>query len=781
MCSSAPSRILYMEDDQGLARLFKRNLERAGYLVDLASDGESGLQMYRSGRHDVVCVDHKMPRRSGLEVIGSLVSTGELPPTIMITGEGDETVAVEAMKLGASDYVIKDANARYLQLMPAVIERALNKQRLLEEKQWAEAALAESEQRYRSLFEDSPIGLCELDWSGIKGFVDGLRVNGVTDARAYLESRPDGISPYPTMIEVLDANKASLDLFGVAGKDELKQFLAGIFREGSYADFNEDVIAIFEGKRIVDRESVMKTRSGKAIDVVVRWSVRPGYQQTFSRVLVSIVDVTDRKQAERALQQAHDALEERVRERTRELSESNRRLTLEIHERERVELALRRSEERFRAIFETAQDCIFVKDLSLRYTHVNPAMEKLLDLPAHRLVGCSDTEIFGDKAGRHLGEVERRVLHGDFVELEHTRPIKGGPITFLDIRVPLTDSLGRIVGLCGISRDITERRKITPETHLEDTDSLSRVMQDTLAKARLCAEADRVVLLLGESGAGKDYLAKYIHDHSKRADGPFFSINCAAVAPALAESELFGHEPGAFTGAAGRKRGLLELAEGGTLLLNEVGELDQRLQAKLLTFLDTHSFTRVGGEKNTPVNARLVAATNRDLEKEVEEGRFRADLFYRLNVLSITVPPLRERREDLPKLASRIVGKLAAEMQLSHLPEVDSQTMSILASYRWPGNVRELRNVLERALILSGTGRITVGALDMGDAQGDWTYTMKFPENQSLNEATDTVKRALISEALGRSRGSKQKAAALLGISRFSLFRQIRALGMDGS
>lgn len=780
MCSSTPARILCMEDDEGLARLFKRNLERAGYLVDLASDGEKGLEMYRSGSYDVVCVDHKMPRRSGLDVLGFLVSTGESPPTIMITGEGDETVAVEAMKLGATDYVIKDASARYLELLPGVIERALNKKRLLEEKQWAEAALAESERRYRSLFEDSPIGLCEQDWSEMKRFVDTLRGEGVTDMHAYLQSRNEQIPPYASMIRVIDANKAILDLFRVGSKDALKNSLERIFREDSNGNFARDIIAVAEGETIVDRESMLKTASGEVIHLAIRWSLRPGHEHSFSRVLVSIVDITDRKLAEEAMLMAHDALEERVRERTHELSESNRQLTQEIHERKRAEQALRRSEERFRAIFETAQDCIFVKDRQLRYTHVNPAMQKLLNLSAVKIIGNTDEKIFGEQTGRHLREVEGRVLRGEFVELENTRPVRGIPFTFLDIRAPLTDNKGNITGLCGMSRDITERRQIVPESRFQDTGSLSPSMQTTLAKARLCAETDSVILLLGESGAGKDYLAKYIHDHSKRADGPFFSINCAAVAPELAESELFGHEPGAFTGAGGRKRGLLELAEGGTLLLNEVGELQPHLQAKLLTFLDTRSFTRVGGEKTVPVNARLIAATNRDLDKEVDEGRFRADLFYRLNVLSITVPSLRERPEDLPTLVSGIVEKLAAEMQLPRVPEVDSATMGILASYKWPGNVRELRNVLERAIILSGKGKISVGTLGVGDVQGQWTYTMKFPENQSLNEVADTVKRVLISEALNRTRGSKQKAAKLLGISRFSLFRQIKTLEMEG-
>ena len=206
-------------------------------------------------------------------------------------------------------------------------------------------------------------------------------------------------------------------------------------------------------------------------------------------------------------------------------------------------------------------------------------------------------------------------------------------------------------GLCAIARDITERRELElqPPPGLESV--RSKVMQETLQLALKAATSGGLVLLQGESGSGKDYMARFIHDHSDRSGGPYFSINCAAIPHELAESELFGHERGAFTGAHARKRGLLELAEGGTLLLNEIGELALLLQAKLLTFLDTKRFTRVGGEQEISVNARLIFASNRDLEKEVEEGRFRQDLFYRINVMTITAPPLRDRIEDIPILA----------------------------------------------------------------------------------------------------------------------------------
>jgi transcriptional regulator with PAS, ATPase and Fis domain len=304
-------------------------------------------------------------------------------------------------------------------------------------------------------------------------------------------------------------------------------------------------------------------------------------------------------------------------------------------------------------------------------------------------------------------------------------------------------------------------------------------MRVTMENALNAAAMDSIVLLLGESGSGKDYLARYIHDNSKRANGPFFSVNCAAVSPELAESELFGHEPGAFTGARGRKRGLLELAEGGTLLLNEIGELSPTMQAKLLTFLDTWSFTRVGGETSIRVNARLIAATNRDLRSEIEEKRFRADLFYRINVLTINIPPLRERIEDLPHLINEIMKRLAGEMQLQYTPTVDQNTLASLSTYHWPGNVRELRNVLERGLMISEGRSVNIGALGLESNNEDWTLQIRFPKNKNLHDVTKDVKKSLVTEALRRTGGVRQDAAKLLGISRHALAHQMKAIGME--
>jgi len=303
-------------------------------------------------------------------------------------------------------------------------------------------------------------------------------------------------------------------------------------------------------------------------------------------------------------------------------------------------------------------------------------------------------------------------------------------------------------------------------------------MGKTLEAARLAAATDSLVLLTGESGTGKDYLARYIHDHSERAAGPFFSLNCAGVPLELAESELFGHEPGAFTGAGVRARGLVELAEGGSLLLNEVGELPMPLQAKLLAFLETKTFTRLGGRKSITVNARILAATNRDLQAEVSVGRFRLDLFHRLNVFWLKVPPLRERAEDIDMLVQQILRRLKVEMQLQHMPEVDEKTLDKLRRYPWPGNVRELRNFLERSVIMSRGQRIDSAHLGSEDAcSNGQCWTMTFPPAPSLDDAVRTLKQEMVQESLRVSGGNKGEASRLLGITRFSLRRLLEGLG----
>jgi len=454
---------------------------------------------------------------------------------------------------------------------------------------------------------------------------------------------------------------------------------------------------------------------------------------------------------------------------------------LDVTKLVRAEEALYESYRRFRTIVDSAGDWIFIKDVAGIYTLVNPAMTECLGVPADALLGKTDDVLVGRQLRAQLRDIDSRVLKGETIEREYTFTVNGAGLTLLDTRFPLCGPDGEVVGICGIARNITDRKTALGGSARIAREFPSDAMRRTLEAARLAARTSSVVLLMGESGSGKDYLARFIHDNSERSAGPFHAINCAALPSEIAESELFGYEGGAFTGARRHKRGLLELAEGGTLLLNEIGELSLALQAKLLTFMDSRSFVRVGGDRMITVNARLVAATNRDLEDEVRHGRFRADLFYRLNVFSIVVPPLRDRIEDLPVLVEKILVDLVTQLQLPRAPRIDAPSMEMLCRYAWPGNVRELRNVLERELILSEGKPFDLGHLQRRKKEDrPWNHRIEFPAGRSFDEMIRDAKCALIQEALRLTGGRKQEAAVLLGISRFALTRQMVKYGCSG-
>jgi len=288
--------------------------------------------------------------------------------------------------------------------------------------------------------------------------------------------------------------------------------------------------------------------------------------------------------------------------------------------------------------------------------------------------------------------------------------------------------------------------------------------------------SDVSVLVIGETGTGKELVAREIHRRSARRGQPLVALNCAAVAESLAESELFGHEKGAFTGAGTRKIGLLELADGGTLFLDEIGDLAQPLQAKLLRVLETKHFRRVGGTKELPTDFRLVSATNRPLEDLVARETFRRDLFYRINAVVLSLPPLREREGDVQLLVRHFLADLRPAD--ADAWTVDADAMSLLESYAWPGNVRELRNVMERAVLLA-KGR-TIRAADLGAALAPSAAPERAGATSVLPSLNlDQLERLAIQEALERTRWHQGLAAEILGVSPRTLHRKIRALGLS--
>ena len=322
------------------------------------------------------------------------------------------------------------------------------------------------------------------------------------------------------------------------------------------------------------------------------------------------------------------------------------------------------------------------------------------------------------------------------------------------------------------------REQLDNRFGLENIIGQSDAMKEVFDIVKQAAPSQATVLLQGESGTGKELVAQAIHRLSPRASGPFVAVHCAALSPTLLESELFGHEKGAFTGATERRRGRFEMADGGTLFLDEISEVPTSIQVKLLRVLEERKFERVGGHETIEVDIRLIAATNADLRKRVEEGAFRNDLFFRLDVVAITLPPLRVRKDDLPLLCSHFLKDFSARNNRV-VEEISPEAMAILSAYAWPGNVRELRNVIERMVVLSHGTRLTVrdvpptlrNAAGIESTKGAWrSETGRSASPESMEEA----EHLMIESALKKFEGNRTKAAEQLGISRRTLQRKLK-------
>ncbi|BCX88165.1 two-component system, response regulator FlrC [Methylomarinovum tepidoasis] len=307
------------------------------------------------------------------------------------------------------------------------------------------------------------------------------------------------------------------------------------------------------------------------------------------------------------------------------------------------------------------------------------------------------------------------------------------------------------------------KRYLALATHAHQEAVKSPAMRRVYELAQRVAPTDASVLILGESGSGKEVIARYLHRHSRRSRGPFLAINCAAIPEQMLEAELFGYEKGAFTGAIQATPGKFELAQGGTLLLDEISEMAPSLQVKLLRVLQEREVMRLGGRRTLKLDVRILATSNRNLREEVNAGRFREDLFYRVNVFPLSLPPLRERREDIPALAQALLARHAGGKSL---PQLNAAALAKLQHYHWPGNVRELENVIQRALILAGGGEIGPEALVFDDGE---VLTPLPPASDSrparLDEGLRSMEEQIILETLKQENGSRASTAKRLGIS----------------
>jgi DNA-binding NtrC family response regulator len=342
----------------------------------------------------------------------------------------------------------------------------------------------------------------------------------------------------------------------------------------------------------------------------------------------------------------------------------------------------------------------------------------------------------------------------------------------------------------GVELVTLKRRVRELEDQLEQTYGFDNIvgtsdrMKSTFALMRRFAATDGTVLVYGESGTGKELIVRAIHQGSRRKAGPFVVVNCGAIPSNLIESEFFGHEAGSFTGATGLRRGKFEEADGGTLFLDEIGELTPEAQVKLLRVIEEGIFSRIGGNEPVEVDVRVIAATNCDLSAMLAEGKFREDLYWRLHVLSLTVCPLRERREDIPLLIDHFVEKYATVLGLDH-PVVPAQTLELLTRYEWPGNVRELQNCIYSAMTVSGQANLGLETLPERIRKGAAGVLQEpgSPKSSALAEriaqAAEKTEKEAIHEALAETNGNREKAAELLGIGRTTLYRKLKQYSIE--
>jgi PAS domain S-box-containing protein len=731
-----PLRILALEDDPNDAELIQELLHADGLACDLSRvDTQTAFHAsLEQGGIDLILADYTLPSFDGLSALKLAKTRCPDVPFIFVTGTLGEEVAIEALKVGATDYVLKTHLSR---LVPSV-HRALREAKEIAERKRAEEALRRSEAYLTQAQRLSRTG--SFGWN-----VTGAEHTWSDETYRIFEYEP---GTEPTLELVLQRTHP----------DDRAKVRKVMDDAAAGAGFD------------VEQRLVMDDGSIKHVRVVAH--LLPGGEAAGLVFVGAVTDVTETRRAEKALRRSEGYLTEAQRlTRTGSWAWST-----------------------------AGSQAVHWSPEHYRLFGFDPTMGPPTDQAFYQRIHPDDRD--------WLERVITQAMLRDRSEydLEFRILLREGTVKYIrSIGHPVFGPSGELVEYVGTAMDVTEQRtarnaletafaeiktlqeqlykenialreEIVQTSMFEEIVGESPALQTVLARVTKVAPADSTALITGETGTGKELIARAIHKRSQRATRAFVSVNCAAIPTSLISSELFGHEKGAFTGATQRRLGRFELAEGGTIFLDEVGELPPETQIALLRVLQEREFERVGGNKVITANVRVIAATNRNLQQMIEEGSFRGDLYYRLNVFPIQMPPLRQRRDDIPLLVEYFIDRYATKTG-KKIRGIEKPTLERLKSYSWPGNIRELQNVIERSIVLCDSSTFTVDeswlSVDCGDPDRAPRVLLRIPASEEKKAIE-----AALAEAQGQVSGPSG-AAARLGVPPSTLDSKIRALKIN--
>ncbi len=863
-------RILHLEDDPKDAELVQAMLETEGVAcrvtrVETQVDFLASLE--REG-FDLILADYTLPSFDGISALKIAVEKRPEVPFIFVSGTLGEEVAIEALKIGATDYVLK---TRLPRILPSV-QRALResqeraeRKRVQEALRRNDAYLAEAQtlSHTGSFGWDVPSG--EIYWSSetfrifqcelaTKPTVELVMQRTHPEDRAFVRQVIDRVSQERRDFDFehrLLLPDGSVKHVRVVGRPSAEAKSGDFEFVGAVTDITERKRAeeelrrsenyLAEAQRLTHTASwVWRVAGRDPVHLSEEWyrlfgfdpeKGMPGWEERMQRV-----HPEDRARWQETIERAirekagydmefrivlTDGAVKWIHTVAHTISDADGDLvqfagsSVDITERRRAEQTLRRSEGYLAEAQSLTQSGSWAWDVRTRDVFWSKEMFRIFGYDpetvkptlAHFLerVHPEDRESVEQRAKEELGQKVSAESEGDFRIV-----LPNGTIKHLhSIAHPVMNDAGEVTEVFGTTMDVTEqyevraalqtafeeikllkdqldrenialREEIDKVSMFEEIVGSSEPLRRVLLQVAKVATTDSTVLILGETGTGKEMIARAIHRRSKRANRAFIRVNCAAIPPTLIASELFGHEKGAFTGAAQRRLGRFELADGGTIFLDEIGELPAETQVALLRVLQEREFERVGGTQSVSVDTRILSATNRDLRAAIAAGTFRQDLFYRLNVFPIHMPSLRERTDDIPLLVEYLIERYAKKAG-KKIRNIDKKTLALFQEYSWPGNIRELQNVIERAVVLCDTETFSVDAKWL-KRELPTEPSPLHPSPRGLGRLDETKEKEIIEAALAQTGGrvsGPSGAAVLLGVPRQTLESKIANLGIN--